>query len=96
MLLKSKGKTVNTYLKLINSIIKPIIIMLYACECWGNSLKKGLFNDEIEKLHLSICNQVLGVKRTTNSMKVMAALEKYLLKLIQKQPYLSFKYLSRI
>ena len=91
MLFKSKGKTVNSYIKLIDSIIKPIT--LYACESWGDSLKKGFFNDEIEKFHLSMCRQVLGVKRNTNSMKVLAELGRVPFKVEVETAM--FKYLER-
>lgn len=35
---KLKKKAIGTYLKLINSLVKPVIP--YACECWGDSQKK--------------------------------------------------------
>ena len=37
-LYKSEGKTVNTYLNLIGTTIKPVV--LYACESWGTSKTK--------------------------------------------------------
>ena len=36
MLHKSTEKTLKFYLKLIDSLVK--LIILYACECWRNSL----------------------------------------------------------
>ena len=40
MLHQSKEKTIDVYLKRIDSLVKPI--NLYVCECWGDSLKEGL------------------------------------------------------
>ena len=60
MLPKSKEKTIDIYLILIDSLIKPVI--LYACDCWGDSLKKDCFTNKIEKFYVSICKQLLGVK----------------------------------
>ena len=37
-LYKSEGKTVKTYLNLIGTTIKPVV--LYACESWGTSKTK--------------------------------------------------------
>ena len=37
MLHKSKGKAIDVYFKLIESLVMPII--LYVCECCGDSLK---------------------------------------------------------
>ena len=44
-----KEKTIDFYLKLVDSLVKPII--LYACECWGDSLKKDCFTNKIEKFY---------------------------------------------
>ena len=41
ILSKSKEKTIGTDLKLADSLVKPVI--LYACECWGHSMKKEIF-----------------------------------------------------
>ena len=54
ILYRSEGKTVTTYLKLINATIEPVA--LYACESWG------YFQDQnnpgkVEKFH--ICNFTL-------------------------------------
>ena len=44
--IQSKEKTIGVYLKLIDSLIKPIT--LYTCECWEDSLKKDYFANKIE------------------------------------------------
>ena len=50
MLHKSKEKTIDVYLKLIDSLAKPVI--LYACECWGDSLKKDCFTNKTESIYV--------------------------------------------
>ena len=57
---KSKQRTIDVYLKLIDSLVNPII--LYACECWRYSLKKDCFANKIEKFYMSIYKQLLEVK----------------------------------
>ena len=47
MLSKPKEKTIGTYLKLVDSLTKPVI--LYACECWDDSMKKENFANKIEQ-----------------------------------------------
>ena len=90
MLHKSKEKTIEVYLKLIDSLVKAII--LYACECWGDSLKKDCFANKIEKFYVSIYKQILGVKKNVSSMKILAELRRTPLKInIEIQ---MFKYLQ--
>ena len=90
MLHKLKEKTIDVYLKLIGSLLRPII--LYACECWGDSLKKDCFANKIEKLYVSIYKQLLGVKKNVRSMKILAELGRTALKInIEIQ---MFKYLQ--
>ena len=72
MLHKSKEKTIDVYLKLINSLVKSII--LNACECWGDSLKKGCIPNKIEKFYVSVYKQILLVKKNVSSMKTLAEL----------------------
>ena len=52
---KSKAKTVKTYLKLIDTLIKPII--LYDCEAWGDIRTKKLFENKIEKFNFPCANK---------------------------------------
>ena len=92
MLNKSKEKTIDTYLKLIDSLVKPII--LYACECWGDSLKKENFSNKIENFHLSMCKQVLGVCKFTSNIKVLAELGRLPFKIDIETKM--FKYLQRM
>ena len=79
MLSKSKEKTIGTYLKLVDSLVKPVI--LYAYECWSNSMKKEIFAKKIEQFHMTMCKQILGVKRFTNSIKVLSELGRAPLKI---------------
>ena len=64
-----KYKTLHTWLKLFEVLVKPIL--LYACEAWGEStycnLKDAspIFKDSFGKLQLKICEQILGVHRKT-------------------------------
>ena len=92
MLNKSKEKTIGTYLKLIDSLVKPII--LYACESWGDSLKKGVFSNKIEQFHISMCKQVMGVCKFTSNIKVLAELGRMPLKIDIETKM--FKYLQRM
>ena len=57
---KFKAKTVKTYLKLIDTLIKPII--LYACEAWGDIRTKKLFENKIEKFQLYMCKQTSATR----------------------------------
>ena len=78
MLDKSKEKTFSTQLKLMHSIIKPIL--LYACECWRDSLTKNyLFCNKVEKFHLNMCK---GINKNVNNMKVLAEVGRVSFKII--------------
>ena len=70
----SEGKTVTTYLNLIDATIKPVA--LYVCESWGyfqdqNDLGK------LEKFHISLCNQMLRVQNNTGNLNVLLELDRY-------------------
>ena len=54
MFSKLKEKTIGTYLKLANSLVKPVI--LYACECWDDSIRKEIFANKIAKNSQTIPN----------------------------------------
>ena len=45
MLSKSKEKPIDTYLKLKDFLLKPVIIC--ACEYWGDSMKKENFANHL-------------------------------------------------
>ena len=79
MLSKSKEKTIGTYLKLVDSLVKQAV--LYACECWGDSMKMEIFANKIEQFHMSMCQQILVVKKFTNNIKVLAELGRTPLKI---------------
>ena len=70
MLNKSKEKIFGTYLKLMNSIIKPIL--LYASKCWEDSLTKdNLVCNKVEKFHLYMCKKFFGINKIAKNMKVL-------------------------
>ena len=90
-LCKSEGKTVNTYLNLIDATIKPVA--LYACEIWEDHKDQNNLN-EIEKFHLSLCKQIVGVKNNISSSKLLGELGRFPFRIsIETQ---LFKYLQRI
>ena len=37
-----KKDNCHTYLKLVHPLVKPVVI--YACECWSDSMKKEILN----------------------------------------------------
>ena len=39
-------------------------------KCLGDSMKKEIFASKIEQFHMSMCKQILGVKKFTNNIKV--------------------------
>ena len=70
MLNKSKEKIFGTYLKLMNSIIKPIL--LYGSKYWEDSLiKDNLVCSKVEKFHLYICKKIFGINKIVKNMKVL-------------------------
>lgn len=90
-LMKSKEKTVHTYTKLIDSVIKPVL--LYACEVWGDLPSKKLYENKVERFHLSMCKQVLGINKRANNVSTLSELGRYpLYKDIETQ---IFKYFQR-
>ena len=76
---KSKEKTIGTYLKLVDSLVK--LVILYACECWIDCMKKEIFGNKIKQLHMSMYKQILGVKTFVNDIKVLSELRKTPLKI---------------
>ena len=76
---KSKEKTIGTYLKLVDSLVK--LVILYACECWIDCMKKEIFGNKIKQLHMSMYKQILGVKTFVNNIKVLSELRKTPLKI---------------
>ena len=66
-LCKSERKTVNTYLNLIDTTIKPVV--LYVCKSWGDPKDQNNLS-KIEKFNLSLCKQIPGVKNSTSSSKI--------------------------
>jgi hypothetical protein len=84
-LLGFKHKTIHTWLKLFDVLVKPIL--LYACEAWGEETNFNMkdaspvFKDSFEKLQLKVCKQILGVHRKTMNIPVLAELGRFPLKL---------------
>ena len=73
-LCKFEGKTVNTYLNLLDTIIKPVV--LYAYESCGD-LKDQNNLSKIEKFYLSLSKQTVGVKNNANNSKVLGELGRF-------------------
>ena len=77
--------SVQTYLKIFNSVIIPILT--YSSELWGAYFKRNgftslnnLFKNEsqlIEKLHNRFCKTILKVKKTTSVFACRAELGQY-------------------
>ena len=76
---------IKTWIKLYNSIIKPIL--LYGCEIWGPVLNcKNWDKTSVEKLQLEIGKNILGVHRNTSTAACRAELGLYPLNIeIQKR-----------
>ena len=75
MLIKWKEKSTNFYLKLTDSLVKPIIV--YDWEFWGDSFKKDCLANKIEKIYWSICKLILcNKKNPASNMKILAKLER--------------------
>ena len=90
-LYKSEGKTVNTYLNLIDTTIKPVVFGV--CKSWGDHKDQNNLSN-IEKFHLPFCKQILGVKNNTSSSKLLRELGRFPFRItIETQ---LFKYLQRI
>ena len=92
----SKNKKIETYLKLYDTQIKPIL--LYACEAWADSIKhlnteNLLRKNKLEIFQISIFKQILGVSRKTTNMSTLFELGRYPLNInIQ---YQAIKYYMR-
>ena len=90
-LYKTEGKSVNTYLNLTDTTIKPVV--LYACESWED-LKDQNNLSKIEKSHLSLCKQILGVNNNTSTSKVLGELDQFPFRISTEMQL--FKYLQGI
>ena len=66
----SFNQDILTILKLIDSLIKPIL--LYASDFWG--CLKLPKNNPVENLHMMICKQILGVQKQTTNIGVLLEL----------------------
>ena len=71
----SKNKQISTYLQIFDTQVRPIL--LYACEAWAESLKENetilqnLQKNSIEKFHMSVLKQLLGVHKKTSNIAVL-------------------------
>ena len=69
------SKNIRTYIHLFDTQIKPI--MIYGCEAWASSLTDdGNINNiihktDIEKFHISVLKQLLGVHRKTTNIAML-------------------------
>ena len=63
----SFNQDVSIILKLMDSLVKPII--LYASDFWG--CLKLPKNNPIENLHMLMCKQILGVQKQTTNVGVL-------------------------
>ena len=70
IIIQIEKKTLDTHLHLIETIIK--LIALYTCENWGDCDKKSKI--KLEQFHVLLCKQVLGVRKRTCNIKVLAQL----------------------
>ena len=79
ILYKSKHKSIETYITLFDNIVKQII--LYASEIWGimanNANIEKIGKSLIERFHLKICKQILGVHRKATNLAVFSELGRY-------------------
>ena len=71
--------------------MKPVI--LFTCEFWVDSMKKEIFANKIEQLHMPMCKQILGDKKSTNNIKVLSELGRTPLKIDIETKM--FKYFQR-
>ena len=78
------GCPVKVMLKLVEVLIEPV--MLYGCEVWGAFLCKKLStldnifsNTKLPfcKLYIKMCKQILGVKKNSSNLPVLAELGVY-------------------
>ena len=97
-LFSSKNKNIDTYLKLFDTQIKPIL--LYASDSWADSQKLNphveilLVKNKIEKFQISIFKQLLGVSRKTTNLAVLLELGRYPITL--NMQYQAIKYFLRL
>ena len=73
-LCKSEGKTGQHILNLIGTTIKPVV--LYACESYEDPKDHNNLSN-IEKFCLSLCKQILGVKKNTTNSKLLLKLGRF-------------------
>ena len=84
----NKKKTLDTQLHLIETTIKHFA--LYACESQGDCDKRSKIKAEL--FRLSLCKQVLGVKKTNSNKQVLLGRPPFKI-YIETQ---MFKYLQRL
>ena len=86
-----RSKNVNTYLNFLYTTIK--LVAFHALKPRGTPKdQNSLIN--IQKLHLQLCKQILGVEKSTSKLKVFVKLGKFLF-WINTETQL-FKYLQKI
>ena len=95
---KSKHRNIDIYLKLFDSLVKPIL--LYSCEAWADSVKTDdnitnlLQRNKLEKFQITIYKQLLAVSRKTTNISILLELGRYPITLYMK--YQTIKYFLRL
>ena len=93
----SKNKHIDTYIKLFDSLVKPIL--LYACEAWADSLKIDnniknlLLRNKLEKFQITVMKQLLAVSRKTTNLSILLELGRYPITI--NMQYQAIKYFTR-
>jgi len=95
---RSKHRNIDTYLKLFDSLVKPIL--LYSCEAWADSVKTDdnitnlLQRNKLEKFQIRIYKQLLAVSRKTTNISVLLELGRYPITIYMKHQ--TIKYFLRL
>ena len=87
MLSKSKENLIGTYIKLVDSLVKPVII--YACKCCGESMKKEIFANKFINSIWLCANKYQVFKNLLAISRFYQNSEQIRLKQISKQKFLS-------
>ena len=69
--------------KLFDSTVLPI--MLYACECWGDTNVKKL-----ENIHMKFCKNILKLRKSTTNVMVYGETGRYPIDIVIKKRCVSF------
>ena len=90
IIIQIEKKTLDIYLHLIETIIKPMT--LYDWESCDDCDKKSRI--KVQPFHVLPCKQVLRIRKTTGNMKVLAELGRFPFKIyIETQMFKNLKLL---